>query len=78
MHMISAAEDLKENAKEILALTSPVIDGLEKLTKITQKSLVLLRLIGPVGSVIATGISTVIEVSFFKLDRFNKKVKHAG
>ena len=64
MHMISAAEDLEENAKDILALTSPVIDGLEKLTKITQKSLVLLRLIGPVGSVIATGISTVIDVAF--------------
>ncbi|KAI1713109.1 hypothetical protein DdX_09181 [Ditylenchus destructor] len=52
---------LKENVKEVLSLTGTTIDGLEKLRLITEKSAILMSFINPAGSIIATGIATVLK-----------------
>uniref|UniRef100_A0A915DWY5 Uncharacterized protein n=1 Tax=Ditylenchus dipsaci TaxID=166011 RepID=A0A915DWY5_9BILA len=52
---------LKDNVKEVLSLTESVVDGLEKLKKVGEKSAVLFKLLGPVGSVVATGLATVLK-----------------
>lgn len=61
--MFLDVEDVRKFASKFAALNEAGIDVLESLSEVAEKSRSLLKLGGPMGSLIAAGLDIVFDVS---------------